>query len=175
MNISSNIDAIAYEEEELDAGSDVTPKWKPFSIKDGLPETLKAIQALQTHQHDRRARGSPVASSRPHSNDAKPYGPETPSTYDFLVRARTGTGKTLTFLVPIIEARVRAVENARQKRVLEDIDRSTPRRIVTYCCANPNKRDSLHLDAWAYFHSFNIKGIGNKIPLFPSLSSVANG
>ncbi len=51
MNISSNVDAIAYKEEELDAGSDVTPKGKPFSgLKDVLPETLKAIQALQTHR-----------------------------------------------------------------------------------------------------------------------------
>ncbi|KAK0238649.1 hypothetical protein EDD85DRAFT_516000 [Armillaria nabsnona] len=98
------------------------PQREAFSsIMDVLPETLKAIQALQIHQHDRRARGNLVASSRPRSNDAKPYGPESPSTYDLLVRARTGAGKTLTFLILIIEARVRAVENARQKRVLEDV------------------------------------------------------
>ncbi len=122
MNISSNVDAIAYKEGELDAGSDMMPKGKPFSsLKDVLPKILKAIQALQTHQHDRRARGSPVASSRPRSNDAKPYSPESPSTYDLLICAHTGTGKASTFPVPIIEARVRAVENARQKRVLEDV------------------------------------------------------
>ncbi|PBK60343.1 hypothetical protein ARMSODRAFT_1026626 [Armillaria solidipes] len=46
---------------------------------------------------------------------AKPYDPESISTRALLVRARTSTGKTLAYLVPIIEARVRAAENSGQK------------------------------------------------------------
>lgn len=60
-----------------------------------LLETLKAIQAPYTYQHDRHARGSSVASSRPRSNDAKPYDPNLPPPAISSVCARTGMGKTL--------------------------------------------------------------------------------
>ncbi len=53
----------------------------------------------------------------------RPYNPESTSIRDLLVCACASTGKTLTslaFLVPIIEARLKAVENARRKRILDD-------------------------------------------------------
>ncbi|THV02784.1 DEAD-domain-containing protein [Dendrothele bispora CBS 962.96] len=49
---------------------------------------------------------------------ADSYDPEKQqSTRDLLVRAKTGTGKTLAFLVPAIEARLRSVEEAGKKAV----------------------------------------------------------
>lgn len=45
--------------------------------------------------------------ARPHSKDES-HGPPR----DLLVKAKTGTGKTLAFLVPAIEARIRAVDKA---------------------------------------------------------------
>ena len=40
-----------------------------------------------------------------------------PAARDLLVKARTGTGKTLAFLVPAIEARLNAIENAGKQAV----------------------------------------------------------
>ncbi|KAK0215598.1 P-loop containing nucleoside triphosphate hydrolase protein [Armillaria fumosa] len=127
-SVRSASTAVAYEEEELDAGAVVTPKpepvqgttGKPFSSLKGvlLPETLKAITVKPFKLTNMTAVQEEVLSLLP--DLAKPYDPESTSTRDLLVRARTGTGKTLAFLVPIIEARVRAVENAGQKRVLDD-------------------------------------------------------
>jgi len=45
--------------------------------------------------------------ARPHNEDES-HGPPR----DLLVKAKTGTGKSLAFLVPAIEARIRAVEKA---------------------------------------------------------------
>jgi ATP-dependent RNA helicase MSS116 len=45
---------------------------------------------------------------------ARPYDEDEPvgSPRDLLVKAKTGTGKTLAFLVPAIEARIKAIEKA---------------------------------------------------------------
>ncbi|KAH9939844.1 P-loop containing nucleoside triphosphate hydrolase protein [Amylocystis lapponica] len=56
---------------------------------------------------------------------AEPYDPEAPSdapTRDILVKARTGTGKTLAFLVPAIEARLKAIQ-AYSKQAAKDAGR----------------------------------------------------
>jgi ATP-dependent RNA helicase MSS116, mitochondrial len=45
--------------------------------------------------------------ARPYHSD-EPHGP----TRDLLVKAKTGTGKTLAFLVPAIEARIKAIDKA---------------------------------------------------------------
>ncbi|KAH9926772.1 P-loop containing nucleoside triphosphate hydrolase protein, partial [Fomitopsis serialis] len=50
--------------------------------------------------------------SEPHSSDSE-------NARDLLVRARTGTGKTLAFLVPAIEARIRAVKAAGDQAVAD--------------------------------------------------------
>lgn len=51
---------------------------------------------------------------------AEPYDPGNPAAVrDLLVKARTGTGKTLAFLVPAIEARVKALE-IRGKQAVKD-------------------------------------------------------
>ena len=60
---------------------------------------------------------------------ARPYNPdESPdsSPRDLLVKARTGTGKTLAFLVPAIEARLAAIENHVQNAA-RDIGRTADR------------------------------------------------
>jgi ATP-dependent RNA helicase MSS116, mitochondrial len=55
----------------------------------------------------------------------KPYDPNPaegdppPAARDLLVKARTGTGKTLAFLLPAIEARLNAIEAAGKKAVQE--------------------------------------------------------
>lgn len=43
---------------------------------------------------------------------AEPFNPDSPSTHprDLLVRAKTGTGKTLAFLIPAVEARLKAID-----------------------------------------------------------------
>ncbi|KAK0482454.1 P-loop containing nucleoside triphosphate hydrolase protein [Armillaria novae-zelandiae] len=120
-SVRSASTAVAYEEEESDVGAVVTPKpepaqgttGKPFSsLKDVLlPETLKAITVKPFKLTNMTAVQEEVLSLLP--DLAKPYDPKSTSTRDLLVRARTGTGKTLAFLVPIVEARVRA-------RVLDD-------------------------------------------------------
>ena len=50
---------------------------------------------------------------------AQPYDPNSTSKVprDLLVRAKTGTGKTLAFLVPAIEARVKAIQDRVNKAV----------------------------------------------------------
>ncbi|KAE9391222.1 DEAD-domain-containing protein [Gymnopus androsaceus JB14] len=50
---------------------------------------------------------------------SQPHNPESPNVRDLLVRAKTGTGKTLTFLVPAIEARAKAIENAGKKALID--------------------------------------------------------
>ena len=41
---------------------------------------------------------------------SQPYDPNTDQPRDLLVRAKTGTGKTLGFLIPAVEARIRALK-----------------------------------------------------------------
>lgn len=50
-----------------------------------------------------------------------PYDPENPPTLprDLLVKAKTGTGKTLAFLVPAIDARIKAIEFSGKRAVRE--------------------------------------------------------
>lgn len=53
---------------------------------------------------------------------AEPYDPKAPEddpARDILVKAKTGTGKTLAFLVPAVEARLKAVEEHAQKVCLD--------------------------------------------------------
>jgi ATP-dependent RNA helicase MSS116, mitochondrial len=76
------------------------------------PDTLRAITDKPfSHVHL-----SPVQAAvlpllpelaRPYCRD-EPHGPPR----DLLVKAKTGTGKTLAFLVPAIEARIKAIEKA---------------------------------------------------------------
>lgn len=56
---------------------------------------------------------------------ARPYNPdESGSPRDLLVKAKTGTGKTLAFLVPAIEARLQAIE-AHVKKAITDAGQSS--------------------------------------------------
>lgn len=50
---------------------------------------------------------------------SEPHDPKSPNVRDLLVRAKTGTGKTLTFLVPAIEARVKAIKAAGKKALID--------------------------------------------------------
>ncbi|KAK0231640.1 hypothetical protein EDD85DRAFT_956394 [Armillaria nabsnona] len=88
------------------------------SLKDVLlHDTLKAITVKPFKLTSLTAMQEEVLSLLP--DLAKPYDPESTSTHDLLVHAGTGTGKTLAFLVPIIEGGVRALENASEKRILD--------------------------------------------------------
>lgn len=53
---------------------------------------------------------------KPHSSSSAEGNPP-PAARDLLVKARTGTGKTLAFLVPAIEARLNAIEEAGRQAV----------------------------------------------------------
>lgn len=87
------------------------------SIKDRVhPSTLKAITVKPfTHKHMTPVQAA-VLSRLPEL--AQPYDANTAAkgaARDLLVKARTGTGKTLAFLVPAIEARINAInEYAKQ-------------------------------------------------------------
>ncbi|KIK58407.1 hypothetical protein GYMLUDRAFT_86278 [Collybiopsis luxurians FD-317 M1] len=50
---------------------------------------------------------------------AEPYDSKSNITRDLLVRAKTGTGKTIAFLVPAIEARIKAIEKAGKQAVID--------------------------------------------------------
>ncbi|PPR04775.1 hypothetical protein CVT24_007091, partial [Panaeolus cyanescens] len=101
---------------ELD--EEVVPKdpTTSFQTLQGLisKETLRAI-TVSPFQHTHMS--SVQHEILPMLPDlAKPFDPENPdATRDLLVKAKTGTGKTLAFLVPAIEARVRELaEHAKQ-------------------------------------------------------------
>jgi ATP-dependent RNA helicase MSS116 len=76
------------------------------------PDTLRAI----TDKPFKHVKMSPVqAAVLPLLPElARPYDEDEPvgSPRDLLVKAKTGTGKTLAFLVPAIEARIKAIEKA---------------------------------------------------------------
>lgn len=52
---------------------------------------------------------------------ANPYDPDdsSASPRDLLVKARTGTGKTLAFLIPAVEARIKALEKQSKQAVVD--------------------------------------------------------
>lgn len=60
---------------------------------------------------------------------AEPYDPESKNPRDLLVKAKTGTGKTLGFLIPLVEARMKALKLAGQKAV-EDAGLATDRHLA---------------------------------------------
>jgi ATP-dependent RNA helicase MSS116 len=76
------------------------------------PDTLRAITEKpfnHTHMSSVQASVLPLLPelARPYNKDES-HGPAR----DLLVKAKTGTGKTLAFLVPAIEARIRAINKA---------------------------------------------------------------
>lgn len=76
------------------------------------PDTLRAITErpfTHTHMSSVQAAVLPLLPelARPYNED-DPHGPPR----DLLVKAKTGTGKTLAFLVPAIESRIKAIEKA---------------------------------------------------------------
>lgn len=82
------------------------------SLADSLsPGTLKAITVKpfrHVHMSSVQSEVLPLLPglADPYNKDAPPDSPSR----DLLVKAKTGTGKTLAFLVPAIEARLRAIE-----------------------------------------------------------------
>jgi ATP-dependent helicase YprA (DUF1998 family) len=83
--------------------------------------------------------------ARPHDGD-EPHGPPR----DLLVKAKTGTGKTLAFLVPAIEARIKAIDKAGvdalekngghpDARVVENAKRSHARKTVGTVVISPTR------------------------------------
>ena len=83
--------------------------------------------------------------ARPHNKD-EPNGPPR----DLLVKAKTGTGKTLAFLVPAIEARIRAIDKAGldaleknggrpDARVVESAKRSFAKKTVGTVIISPTR------------------------------------
>lgn len=84
-------------------------------------DTLKAITVKPhrlTHMSPVQAEVLPLL-----PEIAEPYSPDPPADgskrppRDLLVKARTGTGKTLAFLVPAIEARLKAIEEAGRQAI----------------------------------------------------------
>ncbi|KAI0287117.1 P-loop containing nucleoside triphosphate hydrolase protein [Russula brevipes] len=76
------------------------------------PDTLRAITDKpfkHTHMSSVQAAVLPLLPelARPYNKDESPGPPR-----DLLVKAKTGTGKTLAFLVPAIEARIKAIDKA---------------------------------------------------------------
>lgn len=45
---------------------------------------------------------------------AQPHDPDNPSSRDLMVKAKTGTGKTLGFLIPAVEARLKTLQRSRK-------------------------------------------------------------
>ena len=86
-------------------------------------DTLKAITVRPhklTHMSAVQAEVLPLLPqiAEPYSADPPADGSQRPPR-DLLVKARTGTGKTLAFLVPAIEARLQAIEAAGKQAVID--------------------------------------------------------
>lgn len=114
------------------------------------PDTLRAV----TDNPFNHVRMSPVQAAvlpllpelaRPYDED-EPHGPPR----DILVKAKTGTGKTLAFLVPAIEARIKAIEKAGidaleenggrpDARVVENAKRAYARQTVGTVVISPTR------------------------------------
>ncbi|KAL0958003.1 hypothetical protein HGRIS_000178 [Hohenbuehelia grisea] len=85
-------------------------------------DTLKAITVRPfqlTHMSSVQAEVLPLLPglARPYDPNAE-EDPDTPSR-DLFVRAKTGTGKTLAFLVPVIEARLAAIDRVGKQAVAD--------------------------------------------------------
>ena len=113
-------------------------------------DTLRAV----TDKPFNHVRMSPVQAAvlpllpelaRPYDED-EPHGPPR----DILVKAKTGTGKTLAFLVPAIEARIKAIEKAEidaleenggrpDARVVENAKRAYARQTVGTVVISPTR------------------------------------
>ena len=84
------------------------------------PLTLKALTQTPmklTHMSPVQAEVFPLLPKLAEQYD--PNAPDDGSARDLLVKARTGTGKTLAFLLPAVEARLKAVE-AHGKQAVKD-------------------------------------------------------
>ena len=103
------------ERQQSNQGPDPSPSFE--TLRGVVDEkTLRAIK--HTHMSPVQARIFPLLPDL-----ALPYNPDTPRTTDkprdLLVKAKTGTGKTMGFLVPAIEARLKAI-NAHLESSLKD-------------------------------------------------------
>ena len=104
----------------------------PFMTMEGSisPLTLKAITQKPmklTHMSPVQAAVFPLLPKL-----ADLYDPNAPdeNPRDLLVKARTGTGKTLAFLLPAVETRLKAIE-AHGKQVVQDVGSTSDRSLET--------------------------------------------
>ncbi|OBZ78071.1 DEAD-box ATP-dependent RNA helicase 25 [Grifola frondosa] len=144
-----NLDPGAYAEPadqlEEDASS-TTPSVnedqpKFTTLRDKIsPETMRAITVRPfklTHMSPVQAVVLPLLPelAEPYNPDASPE--EAEGRMDLLVKARTGTGKTLGFLVPAIEARLKEIEAYRKQLMAQSVSPAERARAVRfYCRAN---------------------------------------
>jgi ATP-dependent RNA helicase MSS116, mitochondrial len=114
------------------------------------PDTLRAVTEKpfnHVHMSSVQAAVLPLLPelARPHDGD-EPHGPPR----DLLVKAKTGTGKTLAFLVPAIEARIKAIDKAGidaleknggrpDARVVENAKRAYARQTVGTVVISPTR------------------------------------
>ncbi|KAF8828318.1 P-loop containing nucleoside triphosphate hydrolase protein [Lentinula edodes] len=95
------------------------PSTRPFeSLKDIIsPQTYQAIVGEPMRLKNMTSVQTEVLSHLPQIS--YPYDPKTPHVRDLLVRAKTGTGKTLAFLIPAIEAREKAIKQSGTQALLD--------------------------------------------------------
>ncbi|KAI0305250.1 P-loop containing nucleoside triphosphate hydrolase protein [Multifurca ochricompacta] len=114
------------------------------------PDTLRAITTKpfnHVHMSSVQAAVLPLLPelARPYNSDESPGPPR-----DLLVKAKTGTGKTLAFLVPAIETRLKAIDKAGldalekngghpDSRVVEDAKRNYARKTVGTVVISPTR------------------------------------
>ncbi len=107
--------------------------------------------------------------ARPHNEDELDGPPR-----DLLVKAKTGTGKTLAFLVPAIEARVKAIEKAGldaleknggqpDARVVENAKRTHARDTVGTVVISPTRELATQIANEASKLTYWHKGFGVKL------------
>lgn len=107
-------------EEQNSNSSKSTPAKVPFSEIEDLitPETYEAITVkphkLTTMTSVQAAVLPMIPQLTKHCSELDKVDGKLPPR-DLLVRAKTGTGKTLAFLVPAIEARIAAIERVKQE------------------------------------------------------------